>query len=159
MRSASLRRLTGIWVAFLIAGITSGTVRAEMLWYVYAPGIGYVGKAGTTGWDNGILHAYGIGGSMSTPLYYVYVETRIWHCYMGTCQIQDRKWNSCFSCTHVSTNEVASGFQRSSWVRPTSLRSTSGGCPRRPVGCGSRSTRRMALGGTFRPSRIPGSSS
>jgi|FaiFalFF_MnMetaG_3_1042247.scaffolds.fasta_scaffold04275_6 hypothetical protein len=109
MRSASLRRLTGIWVAFLIAGITSGTVRAEMLWYVYAPGIGYVGKAGTTGWDNGILHAYGIGGSMSTPLYYVYVETRIWHCYMGTCQIQDRKWNSCFSCTHVSTNEVASG--------------------------------------------------
>jgi hypothetical protein len=57
MRSTSLRRLTGIWVAFLIAGITSGTVRAEMLWYVYAPGIGYVGKAGTTGWDNGILQS------------------------------------------------------------------------------------------------------
>jgi len=57
MRSASLRRLTGIWVAFLIAGMISGTARAEMRWYVYAPGIGDVGKAGTTGWDDGILHA------------------------------------------------------------------------------------------------------
>jgi len=47
-------------------------------------------------------------------------------------------------------------FQRSPWVRPTSLRSTSGERPRRPVSCGSRSTRRMALGWTFRPSRIPG---
>ncbi len=63
MRSTSLRRLTGIWVAFLIAGITSGTVRAEMLWYVYAPGIGDVGKAGTTGWMMAfcMLNAYGIG--------------------------------------------------------------------------------------------------
>lgn len=109
MRLRKLPWRGGLCLGLLIATAIPGAARAEMLWGVYVPGIGHVGKAGTTGWDDGILHAYGVGGSTSTPLYYTYVQTRIWHCYMGSCRIQDRKWASCFNCTHVSTNEVASG--------------------------------------------------